>query len=95
MNLPIARFKMTFRDVIFTFIGSSVIVLLCAIRTCAEWDTESKRVYVRVHYRCNDKVIDMPTDMTLVKCEYDITSSNSTVTCHFAPTPKGTADASR
>ena len=86
---------MTLRDVIFTFIGFAVTMIVSAICACTEWDTESKRVYVRVHYRCNDKVIDMPIDMTLVKCEYDITSSNSTVTCHFAPKPKGTADASR
>lgn len=86
---------MTFRDVIFTFIGFAVTMLMGAICACMECTTESNRVYVRVHYRCNDKVIDMPVDMTLVRCEYDITSSNSTVTCHFAPNPKGTADAGR
>ena len=81
---------MTLHDIIFTFIGFAVTMLLGAICVSV---SESGRVYVRAHYRCNDKVIDMPIDMTLVRCEYDITPSNSTVTCHFAP--KGTADAGR
>lgn len=82
---------MTLRDIMCMFIGFAVTMLLGAVCASVEWTTESNRVYVRAHYRCNDKVIDMPIDMTLVRCEYDITPSNSTVTCHFAP--KGTADA--
>jgi len=84
---------MTLRDIICTFIGFAVTMLMVAICIGVEWTTESNRVYVRAHYRCNDKVIDMPIDMTLARCEYDITPSNSTVTCHFVP--RETTDASR